>query len=292
MSTQPFDPVEYKAGQRRDWDTAAPGWKNWWQQIEPGLHPVSERMIELADIREGQRVLDVATGIGEPAVTAARRVGPSGQIIATDLSPQMLDIGRARVAELGLPTLDFREMDAEALELPEHSFDAILCRFGLMYLPDLQTTLERMRRLLVPDGRLTAAVWGPPQKVPFVSVPMVVAMRELQVPPPPPGMPGPFRLADPQYLEHLLTQAGFTQVHTEAMMLTFEWASSKELVRFHQDILTQLNALLSKYPVERQAEVWQAIEEALGQFTTPDGTCRIENEVILAFGRRELEDHV
>lgn len=286
MSTQPFDPVRYKAGVLRDWDTAAPGWKNWWQQIEPELQPISDRMMEVADIRPGQHVLDLATGIGEPAVTAARRVGPSGRVIAADFAPQMLDIGRARVHELGLHNIEFREMDVEALDLPGQSFDAIFCRFGLMYLPDLQGTLERIHELLLPGGRLTAAVWGPPQRVPFASVPMSVAMRELNVPPPPPGMPGVFRLADAHYVEQLLVQAGFTQVHTEPMTLTLAWSSPQEFVRFHQEVLTQLNALLSRYPVERQAAVWQAITEAAQQYTAPDGTLRMENEVILAVGQR------
>jgi len=287
MSTQPFDPVRYKAGQRREWDTAARGYLYWGQVIGPQFQPVSERMLELADIQLGQRVLDVATGLGEPAVTAARRVGPSGHVIATDLAPQMIALGRERVAELGLQNIDFREMDAEALDLPEHSFEIILCRLGLMYLPNSQMAVERMHQLLVPGGRLVAAVWGPPHKVPFVRWPMEVALRVLQVPGPPPQMPTPFSLADPHRLEQILTQAGFTAVHSEPMMLTVEWASVDDYIRFQQATLTGLNAMLAKFPAEQQADVWRAIAEAAGQSTTPDGWCRTENEVLLAVGRRE-----
>jgi SAM-dependent methyltransferase len=286
VSTQLFDPAQYKAGQRREWSTAAPAWKNWWQRIEPALQPISDRMMDLVGIRPGQQVLDVATGIGAPAVTAARRVGPTGGVIATDIAPQMLDIGRKRVLELGLDNIDFREMDAEALELPESSFDAILCRFGLMFLPNLQTALGQMRKLLVPGGQLTAAVWGPPQKVPFASIPLAVALRELRAPAPPPGLPGPFRLADVDALKQVLRQARFSHIYTEPMVLTFEWFSPDEFVSFHREVLTQLNALLARYPIERQAEVWQAIAEAAEQYRTPAGTLLMENEVILAVGRR------
>jgi enediyne biosynthesis protein CalE5 len=286
MSTQPFDAARYKAGQRWEWDTAARGYLHWGQIIGPQLQPVSERMMELADIQPGRRVLDVATGPGEPAVTAARRVGPSGHVIATDLAPQMIALGREWVAELGLQNIDFRQMDAEALDLPEQSFDVILSRFGLMYLPNPQVAVERMHKLLVPGGRLVAAVWGPPQKVPFARWPMEVAIRVLQVPAPPPQMPTPFSLADPQRLEQILTQAGFTAVHIEPMMLTLEWASVDDYIRFQQAILTQFNAMLAKYPAERQVEVWRAIAEAAGQSTTPDGRCSTENELLLAFGRR------
>src|SRR5260370_37469085 len=181
VSTQLFDPAQYKAGQGREWSTAAPAWKNWWQRIEPALQPISDRMMDLAGIRPGQQVLDVATGIGAPAVAAARRVGPTGGVIATDIAPQMLAIGRERVLELGLDNINFLEMDAKALELPESSFDAILCRFGLMFLPNLQTALGQMRELLVPGGQLTAAVWGPPQTLPFASIPLAVAPRERPV---------------------------------------------------------------------------------------------------------------
>ncbi len=244
--------------------------------------------MDLAEIQPGQQVLDVATGIGEPAVTAARRVGPAGRVIAIDITPQMLEIARMRTTELGLDQIDFREMDAEALDLPENSFDIILCRFGLMFLPNLQIDLSQMRRLLLPDGRLIAAVWGLPQKVPFASIPVSVALRELHVPPPPPEMPGLFRLADVGALEQLLGQAGFMQVYIEPVILTFEWFSPDEFVSFHQEILTQLNAVLAKYSIERQAEVWQAIAEAVQQYTMPDGTLRMENEVILVAGRREV----
>jgi SAM-dependent methyltransferase len=286
MSTQPFDPARYKAGQRREWDTAVPGYRGWGPVLGPQTQPVSERMLELAGIQPGQRVLDVATGPGEPAVTAAQRVGPSGHVIATDLAPQMLAIGREWAAQLGLQNIDFREMDAEALDLPEHSFDVILSRFGLMYLPDPQTALERMHQMLVPGGRFVAAVWGPPQRVPFARWPMEVAMRVLQVPAPPPQMPGPFSLADSRRLEQLLTQAGFTAVQTEPMLLTLEWASVDDYLRFQQAILTGFNAMLAKFPAEQQTAVWQAIADMAKRSTTPDGKCRTENELILAVGRR------
>jgi SAM-dependent methyltransferase len=264
MSTQPFDAARYKAGQRREWDTAVSGYRGWGPVLGPQTQPVSERMLELAGIQPGQRVLDVATGPGEPAVTAAHRVGSSGHVIATDLAPQMLALGREWAAQLGLQNIDFREMDAEALDLPEQSFDVILSRFGLMYLPDPQVALERMHQLLMPGGRLVAAVWGSPHKVPFARWPMEVAMRVLQVPAPPPQMPGPFSLADPHRLEQLLTGAGFTAVQTEPMLVTLEWASVDDYIRFQQAILTGFNTMLAKFPAEQQAEVWRTVAQAAG----------------------------
>src|SRR5258707_13363897 len=120
---------------------------------------------------------------------------------------------------------------------------------------------------------------------------MEVAMRELEVSPSTQGMPGPFSLADTDRVTQVLRQAGFTQVYTEPMTLTLDWTSIDEYVRFLQEVLDQINALLARYPVERQAEIWQAIAKATQQFTTPDDTCRTEDQLILLVGRRAIEDN-
>lgn len=148
----------------------AAGWSKWWGTFERGAQKLSDRMVELADVRPGSRVLDVATGIGEPAVTAARRAGPSGSVVGIDLAPGMLAIARQRAETAGLANTEFLEMDAEAPALPENSFDAILCRWGLMFFTDLEASLARLRRLLAPGGRLVGAVWGDPSRVPLISI--------------------------------------------------------------------------------------------------------------------------
>jgi ubiquinone/menaquinone biosynthesis C-methylase UbiE len=142
VATQTFDPRKYKETQRRDWSSAAAGWREWWPKIEEGLGPVAEHLVALAKVEPGDRVLDIATGIGEPAGTAARRVGPEGSVVATDIAPGMLEIARERAAELSLDNIEFRETDAEELDLPDERFDAVLSRFGLMFLPDLGGALE------------------------------------------------------------------------------------------------------------------------------------------------------
>jgi ubiquinone/menaquinone biosynthesis C-methylase UbiE len=253
MSTHSFDPVQYKASQKQDWSNVAAGWKKWWQTMEQSAKPASERLVELAEIRPSHHVLDVATGIGEPAMTAARRVGPTGKVTATDQAPQMLAIARERAAELGLTNLEFRESDAEALDFPAQSFDAILCRWGLMFLPDLAGALTRMHRLLKQGGRLAAAVWATPPKVPFISVATGTVRQQLQIPPPPPDALGPFSLADVTVLERALKQAGFTGVRSEPLALTFEWASAEHYTNFQQDIAAPIVALLAKESAERRA---------------------------------------
>lgn len=277
MATQPFDPKQFKEAQRRDWSSVAAGWKKWWKTMEAFARPASERLVDLAALRPGHVVLDVATGIGEPAVTAARRVGPSGKVVATDQAPQMLALGRERADELGLTNIEFREADAEALDLAER-FDAVLSRWGLMFLPDLGGTLSRLHRLLKDGGRLAVAVWGPPPTVPFISLAMGTVRQELQLPPPPPEVPSPFSLADVTVLERALAAAGFRDIRSESLTLTFEWASAEAYTTFQQDIAAPIVALLAKEPPARRAEVWAAITEVARRYAGPDGRVRMSGE--------------
>ena len=286
MSTQPFEPTRYKARQRQQWDNVAAGWRKWWPSFEQGPQHLSDRLVELSDVQPGQSVLAIATGIGEPAVTAAHRVGPTGYVLATDQAPQMLAIARERAAELGLQQIEFLELDAESLDLTDSTFDAVLCRWGLMFLPDLAQALAGMYRLLIPGGRLAASVWDVPANVPIISLAMQVARQVLQVPPPPAGTPGPFSLSDSTALKQVLTQIGFTDVRSERLTLTFEFKSAEEYARRPRDIAAPLIALLADHSTERQAEVWRAIEDAARQYAMADGSIRMPNETICVVGRR------
>ena len=285
MTTPTFDPDQYKAGQRKDWSDTAAGWREWWQTIETGLGPLSERLVEVAEVEPGDRVLDIATGIGEPAVTAARRVGPEGRVLATDIAPGMLEIGRERAAELGLDNVEFREADAEALELPGERFDAILCRNGLQFLVDLGAALERIRAALVADGRLAAAVWARSEQTPFVTLAVTTVMRELELPPPAPGTPGPLSLGDEDILEGRLREAGFADVRGERMTVDVEFASAAEYAQFMRAVSAPLNKLLADKAGDRQEEMWSAIARA-AEAHAADGSVSLPGELILAFGRR------
>jgi len=286
MSLQTFDPAAYKAGQRRDWTDAAEGWRKWWRRLEDPLGPVGDRLIQLAAVRPGHRVLDVATGIGEPAVTAARLVGPAGRVVGTDISPGMLEVARERAAELGVGNVEFHEMDAEVLDLPENSFDAVLCRFGLMFLPDVDRTLVGIRRLLVPGGRFAASVWGPPERYPMATAAFGAVARVLELPPPAPGTPGIFSLADGDELAGRFRAAGFADVHTETLLVRFEFDSLDECMRFLQEVAAPINNLLADESPERRAQVWRAVAEANEQFVGADGRLQGSGESILVGGRR------
>jgi ubiquinone/menaquinone biosynthesis C-methylase UbiE len=276
------DPQEFKIMQRRGWDSAAEGWKKWWKTIEDGAQVVSDRLVELAQIRQGSKVLDIATGIGEPAVTAARKARPGGKVIAIDISPQMLAIAKERAEENGLgDVIEFKEADAESFSLPSSGFDAIISRFGLMFLPDLPNALKTMREALVPGGRIAAAVWSTPQSVPSLSLAFGTVMKELGIPPPAPGTPGPFSLADKNVLQEKFRQAGYQNVKIETGNTSFRLSSPEDYTAFNRAIAAPLKAMMAKESPARQEEIWNAVTAAARKHADPaTGSVHLVSEVI------------
>jgi ubiquinone/menaquinone biosynthesis C-methylase UbiE len=281
-----FNPEQFKAQQRQMWDNVAAGWQTWWSTFEQGAQRVSDKIVELAEIGPGDRVLDIATGIGEPAITAARRVGPSGKVVATDISPQMLAIAKARAKSLGLDgVMEFKEIDAEVLDFPKSTFNAVLSRWGLMFLPNLPAALAGIRKLLTQDGRLSAAVWSAPPKVPLLDLAFSTVRKQINAPAPPAGTPGPFALADAGALERLFSQAGFRDIRIETLQITFGFDSPDSYTRFHQQIAAPIQAMLSSQTEERKKQVWSSVTEAVWQYADSHGKVNLDNEVICIAGK-------
>lgn len=274
-----FDPVAFKDAQRTDWQVAAPGWRKWYDMLEAGGEIVSRTLIERAGIGPGDTVLDVATGYGEPALTAARIVGQSGRVLATDISADMLEFGRERAAQTGLDNVEFLEADAETLPFDDESFDAVLCRQGLQFLPDVLGTLKRLHTFLKRDGRLAAAVWGPPDTVQFAR-PVSVILTALDLPAPPPGRPGIFALADRHRLAQLVADAGFRDVETGTVTAVYETASPEDFTQWAREVAPPIANLLKGQPPEVQDQVWHKVTEAWAPLTTADGRVLTNNEAI------------
>ena len=286
MSTNGFDPAQYKARQIQTWDSVAAAWERWWPTIEKGAHSISDYMVASAAIKAGHRVLDVATGIGEPAFTAARAVGQAGSVVATDQSPQMLEIARRRAKDLGATNVELREMDTEQLDFPEASFDAALCRWGLMFLPDLSAALDGLYRLLRPDGRMVAAVWSEPAKVPMIGLAGQVVRQYMDLPAPPPGAPDIFSLAGPDALENAYVASGFTGVTTEHKVMTLELPSCQDYANFTLDVAGPLAAAIAQQPPEIQAKIRHDLEQAATQYASADGSISMPNETICVSGTK------
>jgi SAM-dependent methyltransferase len=267
-----FDPVRFKQTTRAQWDTAAEAWDRWGPFIGRWLGAATERMLDLAAIAEGKRVLDVAAGAGEQTLTAARRVG-AGRVVASDISTGILARARQAADAAGLGSVvETLELDGEAHEtLPAASFDAVISRVGLIYFPNQQRALAGMRHCLRPGGRLSVVVYSTPERNAFFSIPVGIIRRRAKLPPPLPGQPGPFSLGGPGVLAAALEKAGFTDVTVEAVDSPVRLPSAAECVRFERESFGALHQMMSALSEAERADTWADIESELRRFEGPEG---------------------
>ena len=285
MDAKTVDAGEFRTGQRQQWNTAATGWRKWSELIDRGASHISERLVELAGVEPGSRVLDIAAGYGEPSLTAARVAGPEGSVVASDISAEMLAFGRERAAAAGLDNIEFLEADAASLDFPEGSFDAALSRWGIIFEPDGEAAAARVRSFLRPGARMAIASWGAPERVPMLAIPMRTAMQRLDVPPPPPGTPGPLSRPTPEAIGGLLEAGGFSDVQVEEAEVTIEWESAEEFTTFIKEIAPPISAMIAPHPPDVQEATWNAITEAMREKIGGDGPVPLSNLALLAVGR-------
>jgi enediyne biosynthesis protein CalE5 len=213
------DKSELKERERSNWTSAAEGWRRRDELVRKGAEPVTKRMLELSGISAGSWLLDIASGTGEPAISAAQIVGESGRVIGTDLVDEMLDVAREKAAKANLGNIEFRCIDGEALDYTAGSFDAVTIRWGLMFMPEPQACLAAAHKALKQDGRISLACWAAPEKNPFVGVLVRILSKYMDIPVPPPGTPGIFAFSDPVRLQDVLTSAGFRNIALEKMVI-------------------------------------------------------------------------
>jgi ubiquinone/menaquinone biosynthesis C-methylase UbiE len=282
-ASYPLSPDPETAAQRRHWDGVAPRWWAFREVMETASRPVSERLVEWAGVGEGARVVDVASGFGEPALSAARRAGRTGLVLATDTSGAMLAMAAVRAREAGLSRLFRVRMDATRPALPQGAFDAVLCRFGLMALPDLEAGLATLRGLLRPGGRMAAAVWGPPERVPSIALPLTVMRKAAGLPAPQAGEKGPFRLGVPGRVADAFRAAGFRAVEEGEVAVAYRFPSADDFTRFCRGTSSPVAALLREAALDEEAS-WAAVTRAAGERAGADGAVVFENVALCVAG--------
>lgn len=270
--TATFDPIAFKNTTRAQWETAAEAWHRWSPAIERWLGQATEQMLDDVRLEPGSRVLDVAAGAGGQTLAAAGRVGPSGHVLATDISPTILEYA-ARVAEAaGATNVETLEADGEDLAgVPDDTFDAAISRVGLIYFPDQQRALAEICRVLRPGGRLSSVVYSTPDMNGFFSIPVGIIRRIAGLPAPAPGMPGPFSLGGEGVAEAAYAQAGLVDVTVTKVPSPVRMTDAKECVRFERESFGALHQMLSAVDEAARADAWREIEEALRQFEGPEG---------------------
>ena len=271
MTETVFDPVAYKQTTREQWQKAAEAWRRWGPTLEEWLGPATELMLDQAGIAVGDRVLDLAAGAGGQTIAAARRVGSSGSVLATDISPAILAYAADAARAAGFSNVEVREMDGEELDLEDGSFDAVISRVGLIYFPDRQRALREIRRVLRPGGRLSAIVYSTAERNQFFSVPIAIIRRIAGLPAPAPGLPGPFSLGGPGVLEAAYADAGFDDVDVRRLDAPLRFPSAAECVRFERESFGALHAMLAGVTPDERDQAWREIEAELGQFESSEG---------------------
>lgn len=276
MTQAAFDPVKFKTTTRQQWDAAAEAWDRWSPLLTRWLGPATEMMLDMTGVKQGSRVLDVAAGAGEQTLTAARRVGPSGYVLATDLSAGILERAARNARLAGLGNVETAVVDGEALgRIEAEPFDAVMSRVGLIYFPDQHAALSGMRGHLKPGGKVGAITYGTADRNGFFSGPVGIIRRRAALPAPLPGQPGPFSLGDPDVLAKRLTDAGFRNVEIETVDAPLRLGSAEECLQFEQESFGALHQMLAGLSAPEQDQAWEEIEEFLktfeqsGQFNGP-----------------------
>lgn len=275
---------ELKQLQRVAWSAAAAPWSRWWPVFEASAQSVNERLVELAGVEPGARVLDIASGLGEPACTAARVAGGAGAVVGVDFAPDMVARATARAKRLGLAQVRFVEQDAERLQLGER-FDVVLSRWGFMLMPDPVAALRAVRAHVAPGAPLALSWWAEPARVPFIALPMQVCHELHGTPLSAEDLPGPMRFGRPGAMEERLAAAGWSVEHVEEAVVAMRYASVEEFLAFEGEMSSTLQKLVRERGEAARTQVLAELERRARPSAGLDGALLLPSTVRIALAR-------
>jgi ubiquinone/menaquinone biosynthesis C-methylase UbiE len=270
---------------RNTWEKAAAGWAKWEEVFSAGLSEATETLINMAGIQSGMRVLDVACGAGSQTMQAARRVGPHGMIVASDISSTMLEHVRKNAASAGLHNIETLECAADELDEIQPPFDAAISRLGLMLFPAPATALKAVQRVLKPGARFSALVFTTPAHNPFMAQTMAILLRHAGKSAPAPGQPGIFALGSDGALENLMRQSGLTDVKTKTVRAPLRVANSSDALEMMQEAFGAYRAVVADLGNAEKSKAWRDVHECLRTFETEHGFTA-EFEFIIGAGAK------
>ncbi|MGH6621619.1 MAG: class I SAM-dependent methyltransferase [Alphaproteobacteria bacterium] len=274
-----------KSNLRDTWEAAAPGWAKWERVFSGGLSEATDALIGMADIGPGMRVLDLACGAGSQTIAAAKRVGPSGSVVAVDISPTMLEHLRRNAAGAGLQNIETLECAAEDLDETLGPFDASISRMGLMLFASPSSALAAVQRILKPGARFAALVFTTPANNPFTAQPMAILLRHAGKPAPVPGQPGIFALGGQGVLAELMTGSGLTDVATKTVRAPLRLPNASDALEMMQQAFGAYRAVVAKLSDAEKSRAWSEVHECLKQFESGSGF-ETEPEFIIGSGAK------
>jgi SAM-dependent methyltransferase len=281
-----MEPSEFRLASHAVWEAMAPGWEERHGWFETAARPVTERMLEVLQVHPGETILELAAGTGIVGFSALGALGGDTRLIVSDFAPAMVEAARRQGAELGFDRVEYRVLDAEALELPDESVDGVLCRWGYMLLADPASAIAETQRVLRAGGRVSCAVFAEPEKNPWAALPMSALVESGHLPPPEPGQPGILSLADTARLRRLFADAGLTDPEIEEVPFAYPFTDEDDYWRFLSHVAGAISMTLGRLDDEARADVRANLATRLESYTGPDGLELPAVSLVVAASRR------
>ena len=269
--------------QRKNWNQYSAGWAKWDDLIMETMRPVGDALVDSLRITGNEKVLDVASGTGEPGLSLGSLL-PGGQVTGTDLSEKMVAIANQNSQKRGIANYRSLVSDASSLPFDDRSFDHAISRFGIMFFPDIEKGLKEMTRVLKKGGQISVAVWAAPQLNPFITVMASTIMSRLNLPKPPADAPGIFRCAEPGYTRRLMHNAGLVDVSEYSLNGNAEFESPEQYWEVMSDVAGPLMKALEQQPADVVSMVRHAVMEEAGKYQL-NGTVKTGWEALIVTGR-------
>lgn len=270
--------------QKESWNKFSAGWKKWDDLTMDFLQPMGNEIIRLLNPKNDEVVLDVAAGTGEPGLTIASMLN-GGKVIITDLAEDMLEIAREHAARRGIKNIETLACDVCEMPFADNTFDAISCRFGFMFFPDMLLAAKEMVRVLKPGGRIATSVWSVPEKNFWVTAIMGTINKNMNLPAPPPGAPGMFRCAGDGFISDLFLQAGLKNISEKEVTGKLNCKTTDVYWNMMTEIGAPIVAALSKADEAMKDKIKKEVYQAVNQ-KYPDGNIVIDSSAIVIYGEK------
>jgi len=285
MNAMTIDQQQLRGRLHGQWQAVAPAWAKHADFVDARGAGVTARLLELTDPSPGERVLELAGGAGGLGLAAAERVAPGGDAVLSDVAPAMVETAQARIADRGVPNASAQVLDLEAIDQPDACFDVALCREGLMFAVDPATAAAEIARVLRPGGRAAVAVWAARELNPWLGIVLDAVTAQTGMSVPPPGVPGPFALADAAQLAGLLDGAGFDHVSVEQLAVPLRAPSFEDWWTRTTALAGPLSRMLAGLPPAAQAALRALVEQRAAPHRAGDGL-EFPGTTLIASGRK------
>jgi ubiquinone/menaquinone biosynthesis C-methylase UbiE len=277
-----YDPSAFREGSLERWERAARGWGAQRSVFQAGARPVSGWLVDAIEPQPGHRVLEVAAGPGDTGLLAAELIAPGGTLVSTDAAEAMVELARARAAELGIENAEFRTMQAEWLDLAAASVDAVIGRWAYMLVADPASALREARRVLRPGGRIALAAWTGPRDNPWAAVPHEELVAMGAIPPPNPDEPNMFAFSDASRIRELLEDAGFTDIVLDEIPIVWHHEDLDAWWDTQLDLSAGVAAAVGALTPAQRDDLRDAIDARLAPYVQPDGSADLPGRTHVA----------